>query len=132
MRRQKSGRSRPDRVLPSYSRHGLSSPIGVHAAWRYMMRGFASPRRNSRVLGGMSMKRLTVSSLAAFGLLLVSVAPAFADAGSPGNTFPDQPGTNVATACNSVLTNPAKDLLHDSSTAAAIIGGLIVDACFGG
>jgi hypothetical protein len=80
----------------------------------------------------MSMKRLTVSSLAAFGLLLVSVAPAFADAGSPGNTFPDQPGTNVATACNSVLTNPAKDLLHDSSTAAAIIGGLIVDACFGG
>jgi hypothetical protein len=80
----------------------------------------------------MSMKRLTVSSLAAFGLLLVSVAPAYADAGSPGSTFPEQPGTNVANACNSVLSNPARDLSHDSSTAHAIILGLIGAACFGG
>jgi len=80
----------------------------------------------------MSMKRLTVSALAAFGLLLVSVAPAFADAGSPGNTFPDQPGTHTATGCISATTNPAVDLLHDSSTANAIILGLIGAACFGG
>jgi len=78
------------------------------------------------------MKRLTVSSLVAIGFLLVSVAPAYADAGSPGGTFPEQPGTNLAAACSSVLSNPARDLSHDSSTAFAIIGGLIVDACFGG
>jgi len=84
----------------------------------------------------MNMKRLTVSALTAFGLLLVSVAPVYADAGSPGGTFPEQPGTNIATACNSVLSNPGTGqggaASHDSSTAAAITGGLVFDACFGG
>jgi len=82
------------------------------------------------------MKRLTISALAAFGLMLVSMAPAYADSGSPGSTFPEQPGTNVANACNSVLSNPGTGTggaaSHDSATAASITGGLIVDACFGG
>ncbi|HEY3194644.1 MAG TPA: hypothetical protein VGK42_05365 [Candidatus Dormibacteraeota bacterium] len=79
------------------------------------------------------MKRLTVSSLVAIGLLLVSVAPANADAGSPGSTFPEQPGTNLAAGCNAVLSNPGTGAgVPASPTAGAITGGLVADACFGG
>jgi hypothetical protein len=45
-------------------------------------------------LGEMSMKRMTISALAAVGCMLVSMAPVYADAGSPGIT-----GGLVAEAC---------------------------------
>src|SRR6266702_3995183 len=85
-----------------------------------------------RYLGDTNMKRLTLSALAAFGLMLASMAPVYADAGAPGTTFPEQPGSHLATACNSVLTNPGTGLgVPASPTAGAITTGLVADACFG-
>ncbi len=79
------------------------------------------------------MKRLTLSALAAFGLLSASIAPVYADAGAPGTTFPEQPGNHLATACDTVLSNPGTGLgVPASPTAGAITGGLVADACFGG
>jgi len=53
-----------------------------------------------------------------------------ADPGAPGTTFPEQPGGNVETACQAVLSNPGEG--PGSPVAQAITGGLVEDACFGG
>ncbi len=44
-----------------------------------------------------------------------------ADRGSPGSTFPEQPGTNGANGCNAVLANPGAGLANQSATANAIL-----------
>jgi len=62
---------------------------------------------------------------------------ALADAGAPGTTFPEQPGTNPQTACVAVTTNPGSGGTGQagqviSPTAGAITAGVIQDACVGG
>ena len=75
------------------------------------------------------MKRRIAAAAAALALFAVTASPAFADQGSPGSTFPEQPGAHVATACNAVLTGPGQGVIHDSDRAFAIQSGLFTDAC---
>jgi hypothetical protein len=83
------------------------------------------------------MRRRIVAFLCAAVFMAVAASPAWADAGSPGSTFPEQPGDNGQTACATVTTNPgsgaggaAGDVI--SPVAGAITTGVITDACFGG
>jgi hypothetical protein len=75
------------------------------------------------------MKRRLVAATAALALFATAASPAFADQGSPGSTYPEQPGTNVAPACNAILTGPGQGFSNDSDTAFAIQSGLFTDAC---
>jgi hypothetical protein len=82
------------------------------------------------------MKRRVVAGAAALALFAATASPAFADQGSPGSTFPEQPGTNVQTGCMAVTTNPGTNPTTGHSqlspTAQAIVFPLITDACLGG
>jgi len=82
------------------------------------------------------LRRLAVAIFASAAFMMATAAVASADPGAPGSTFPEQPGTNPATACGTVVSNPGTGVggaaAHFSSTAQAITGGLFVDACFGG
>lgn len=83
------------------------------------------------------MRRLTVSVFAIAALMAATSGVALADAGAPGTTFPEQPGTNPATACATVLSNPGTGSggavgEHVSPTAQAITNGIVQDGCFGG
>lgn len=82
------------------------------------------------------MKRRIVAILVAAALMAVGAAPAFGDAGAPGSTFPEQPGTNVQTGCTAITTNPGTNPTTGhaqlSPTAQAITFALVTDACFGG
>jgi hypothetical protein len=80
------------------------------------------------------MKRYVIAFAIA---ALVGAAPALGDAGAPGTTFPEQPGTAVQGACAAVTSNPGTGPggaagANFSPTAGAITSGLITDACFGG
>lgn len=80
------------------------------------------------------MKRLIVAISTAALLIMAPPAAVLADPGAPGTTFPEQPGTNVGTACTSVTTNPGTGnggaaMEHGSPTAAQITSGLVADAC---
>lgn len=80
------------------------------------------------------MKRYLVALATA---ALLGAAPAFADAGAPGTTYPEQPGSHNAGGCAAVTSNPGSGPggaagQHSSPTAAAITAGLLTDACFGG
>jgi len=78
------------------------------------------------------MKRRIVSLVAAAALMAVSASPAMGDAGMPGETFPEQPGTHVAKACESVTTNPGTGMEGHSRLsprAEAIVQSLLADAC---
>jgi len=83
------------------------------------------------------LKRSTVAIFATSALMLAMASVAFADPGVPGTTFPEQPGTNPATACAKLVSNPGTGLdggasgAHISPTAAAITMGLLADGCFG-
>ncbi len=77
------------------------------------------------------MKRRLLGALAIAAVIAAVPGPAFADAGEPGTTFPEQPGSNVQTACTAVTTSPSEGE-NASPTAGAITSGLLVDACFGG
>jgi hypothetical protein len=48
------------------------------------------------------MKPRIVPILVAGALMAVGAAPAFGDAGAPGTTFPEQPGTNIQAGCTAV------------------------------
>jgi hypothetical protein len=77
--------------------------------------------------------RRRVGLLAVAALFLA--APAYADSGAPGSTFPEQPGT--VPGCGAVLSNPGTQLggvagTHHAAEADAITLGLLRDACFGG
>jgi hypothetical protein len=82
------------------------------------------------------MRRRVVAFLCAGALMAVTASPAWADAGSPGTTFPEQPGANVQTACGTITTNPGTgnnrlvDIVPPNTN--AILTGLFTDACFGG
>lgn len=81
--------------------------------------------------------RKAFALLLSIAALLILAPAAFADAGSPGGTFPEQPGDNGQTACASVTTNPGSGTGgattgNISPIAGAITTGLITDACFGG
>ncbi len=78
------------------------------------------------------MKRRILSVLVAAAFMAASASPALADAGAPGETYPEQPGANVQTACVALQSNLETSALHKPSTAFAIGEGLVIDACFGG
>jgi hypothetical protein len=80
------------------------------------------------------MKRLALALTAAVTIALAGSGAAFADRGAPGSTYPEQPGSHVQTACQSVSTNPGTSnggpaQTNQSDTAFAITGGLFTDAC---
>jgi hypothetical protein len=79
------------------------------------------------------MKRRLSAFLCAAVFMAVGASPAWADAGSPGTTFPEQPGAHVQTACAAVTTNPGTNPTTGHSrlspTAQAIVFALIQDAC---
>lgn len=74
------------------------------------------------------MKRL-ITIVASAAVMGVAAAPALADRGAPGTTFPEQPGGNVQTGCAAVLSNPGATTAPASPTATAITTGLLQDAC---
>ena len=79
-------------------------------------------------------KRISAAVCAASLLAAVAAAPAAADRGSPGTTFPEKPGTNVLDACTSVNGNPGTGIggvveQNISPTAGAIVAGILSDAC---
>jgi hypothetical protein len=81
------------------------------------------------------MSRL-ILAIVSSAILIVAV-PSAAVAGAPGTNYPEQPGSHVANACATVLSNPGTGVggaagANQSSTAAGITAGLVVDACFGG
>jgi hypothetical protein len=76
------------------------------------------------------MKKRLIAGAAALALFATAASPAFADRGSPGSTFPEQPGANPATGCAAILANTGTAISHDSDTAFAIQSGLVTDACF--
>ena len=77
------------------------------------------------------MKRV-VSAALAVAALAVTAAPAGADRGAPGTTFPEQPGSHPSMACAAIGSNPGTTTAPRSARADAITTGLFVDACFGG
>jgi hypothetical protein len=77
------------------------------------------------------MRRL-IAIVASALLLAAAAGPALADAGAPGSTYPEQPGSHVQNACAAILSSPSQAESHESPVAATILGGLLVDACFGG
>jgi hypothetical protein len=71
------------------------------------------------------------ASIATFAAVaaLVFAAPAGADQGAPGTTFPEQPPAPVP-GCAAVLSNPGTAAgANFSGTASAITAGLVTDAC---
>jgi len=68
--------------------------------------------------------------VAALALFAAMASPASADRGSPGSTFPEQPGTNIATGCSAVLANTGTGQANMSAVANAIATGIVIDACF--
>ena len=78
------------------------------------------------------MKRRIVSILVAAAFMAIGASPALGDAGAPGETFPEQPGTHVAKACESITTNPGTGMEGHSRLspkADGIVFGLLGDAC---
>jgi len=80
------------------------------------------------------MKRRLIAAVAAAGLFAAVAAPAAsADRGTPGGTFPEQPGANVQTGCGSITTNPGSgnNRLANIVPPATydILVGLVSDAC---
>ena len=63
---------------------------------------------------------------------VLAAAPALADAGTPGTTFPEQPESNPQMGCEALLANAAALSAPRSQTAFAITNALFDDACFGG
>jgi hypothetical protein len=80
----------------------------------------------------LEMRCLVITCVAAVGFSLMPMV-AHADPGSPGSTFPEQPGPNVAQACATILSLPdVGGGTTNNPIAEAIASGLIADACFGG
>ena len=77
------------------------------------------------------MKHRVIGILAVAVVFAAVPSAARADAGAPGTTFPEQPGSSVQTACTAVTTNPSM-AENQSPTASAITSGLVEDACFEG
>jgi len=76
------------------------------------------------------MKRRLVAGAAPLALFAAVASPASADRGSPGSTYPEQPGTHVASACGAIVANTGTAQANSSPTASAITTGNLIDACF--
>ena len=74
--------------------------------------------------------KLIATIVVSVAMAALTAGPALADPGTPGTTFPEQPGGNVQTACAAILSSAAPSAPM-SPTAQAITGGLVSDACFG-
>jgi len=90
-------------------------------------------------MAGLVRSRVLRWTIPAVGAALVVFAPGAAFAGSGLETnFPEQPGSNMAQACESILSNPDRALnfitgeQHMSQQAEAILVPMYVDACLGG
>jgi len=77
------------------------------------------------------MKRITTVGLS-IAMLAVTTAPALADPGAPGTTFPEQPGSQPQTGCAALSLNSGALSAPRAGMAFAITNGLLDDACFGG
>jgi hypothetical protein len=77
------------------------------------------------------MKRIT-TLVVSLGMAGLAAGPALADPGAPGTTFPEQPGSNVQTACAALESTSNALSAPRSQTAFAITNAVLVDACFGG
>ena len=73
-----------------------------------------------------------VSAALAVAAFAVTAAPAGADRGAPGTTFPEQPGTHPSTACAAILSNSGATTAPRSARADAITTANFFDACFPG
>ena len=83
------------------------------------------------------MKRRILPILVAGALMAVGATPALGDAGPPGTTFPEQPGSNLQNACVAVTSNPGTSPggvfdQNVSPIADEITNGILVDACVPG
>jgi len=77
------------------------------------------------------MKRIT-TLVASLAMAALAVTPALADPGAPGTTFPEQPESNVQTACAALGSTSGALSAPRSQTALAITNAVLGDACFGG
>jgi len=75
--------------------------------------------------------RLITTIVVSVATAALAAGPALADAGAPGTTFPEQPGTNPQTACAALVSNSSALGAPRSATALTITNALFVDACFG-
>ncbi len=73
------------------------------------------------------MRRIVIVLAAASVFAGLPAKSALADQGPPGTTFPEQPGANIATGCQAVISAPGEG--PGSSVAQAITTGLLEDAC---
>lgn len=78
------------------------------------------------------MKRRILPIVVVAGFMTIGASPTLADPGTPGTTFPEQPGTHVQTACTAVTTNPGQAFSHAAPNAVGTLMGLIEDACLPG
>ena len=77
------------------------------------------------------MKQIATAGLT-IAVLAIAASPALADPGAPGTTFPEQPESNVQTACAALESTSNALSAPRSQTAFAITNAVLVDACFGG
>ena len=77
------------------------------------------------------MRRITALA-ASLAIAALAAGPALADAGAPGTTFPEQPGSHTQNGCGALLSSSRALSTPRSETAYAITNGLFGDACFGG
>ncbi len=77
------------------------------------------------------MKQITTAGLC-IAVLALTTGPALADAGAPGTTFPEQPGSQPQAGCAALVSSPGALTAPRAETAFAINNGLFGDACFGG
>lgn len=73
------------------------------------------------------MRRLVIVLAAVSVFAGLPATSAVADQGPPGATFPEQPGGNLATGCQAVISAPGQG--PGSPVAQAITTGLLEDAC---
>lgn len=78
------------------------------------------------------MKRITTAVGLSIAVLVLTAGPALADAGAPGTTFPEQPGSQPQTGCAALSSNSGALSAPRAGMAFAITNGLLDDACFGG
>jgi hypothetical protein len=78
--------------------------------------------------------RLGMGTAVVAAALAMGAAPALADQGAPGSTFPEQPNGHVATGCAAIATNPGTSLgghARFSEISGPITFELLTDACGG-
>jgi hypothetical protein len=96
------------------------------------MRNHPISHHPARPVAGTSRGRKTRRAgafIVATALLGGTAGAALADPGTPGSTFPEQPGTNLASGCQAILTNPNNAFVNRAEPASTITTELATDAC---